>query len=204
MKFLSLCIALLAVLHPAFSQETETDSVFIPENNCGFYGPKTVAQRNALFPFKKAKKIKLVAYLGEEDVIHSGQSGEEPVLLRKESVGTGKYKKVYKIVEEKEITGAAVDSISNIMFNYGLESGQNTGEDGHIACYDPRNSVLFYDEKGKLIGNLEICFMCGQAYFEPDEKIMKNLYNLCPDVMYVLNDFFKQQGIKHGTMDENE
>jgi hypothetical protein len=198
MKYFSLCIALLAVLQPAFSQDAETDSI-IPENNCGFYGTKTVEQRNALFPFNVAKKVVLVAYLGE---YFEEPENQEPVIIREEEVANGKYAKVYKIVAEKEITGAAVDSISNIMFNYGLESGQNTGEDGHIACYDPHNSVLFYDKKGKLIGNLEICFMCGQAYFYPDVKVMKNLYNLCPGVMYVLNDFFEQYGIKYGTRDE--
>jgi hypothetical protein len=190
MKYLLIFIALLA-LQPAFSQ-TETP-------DCGFYGTKTVAERKALFPFNVAKKVILVGYLSGQDRSRISDTLRIlPQVIKSEVLTTGKTRKVYNIVEEHEIVGGALDSLSNIMFNYGLKPGQTTRRNFRADCYDPRNSVLFYDEKSKLIGNLEICFECGRAYFEPDEKVMKDLYYTCPEVMYVLNDFFKQEGIKHG------
>lgn len=188
MKYLLIIVALL-VLHPAFCQQ-ETP-------NCGFYGTKTVAERNALFPFNKAKKVVLVSYFGEMDRFSTDTLYKMPHILRRERVSAGKYEKVYDIIEEMEVTGAATDSLSNIMFNY-RPKGKAVDNGGIIGCYDPRNAVLFYDAKGKLIAYLEICFMCGQAYFEPDEKIMERLYYVCPDLMDVLNGFFKQEGVTYG------
>lgn len=197
MKYLLIIVALL-VLHPAFCQQETPD--------CGFYGTKTVAERNALFPFNKAKKVVLVSYFGSiessvRDIyLKENDSASLPPylqhIIRKDTIKLSEYEKVYQIVEEKMITGAVVDSLSNIMFNYMPEGGKVVDDGGLINCYDPRNSVLFYDGAGNLIANLEICFMCGQAYFEPGDEIMDRLYYICPEVMDLLEEFFADNGIK--------
>ena len=34
--------------------------------DCGFFGTKTVEQRNSIFPFSEAKKVLLISYLNPE------------------------------------------------------------------------------------------------------------------------------------------
>lgn len=36
--------------------------------------------------------------------------------------------------------------------------------EAEIACYNPRNGIVFYDKYGKVVGFLEICFQCHKIY----------------------------------------
>lgn len=44
---------------------------------------------------------------------------------------------------------------------YKLYFTERCAETESAACYDPRHSIIFYNNKSKIIGSIEICFDCG-------------------------------------------
>ena len=203
MKYLFLYIAFLSALHTVFSQNNEPD--------CGWYGSKTVEERNAMFPFNKAKKVVLVSYPAELEVKFSTTGLVSPdefvagcVFGGREIIGNidvefGSAPQTYHLYEQKEITGVAISELSNIMMNYTANPAKVVQwEPG--CLYVPRNSVLFYDENDTLVADLEICFGCGHLVFLPLEQnpLPYALEMRCPEIMNLLRDFFKANGIDYG------
>jgi len=60
--------------------------------------------------------------------------------------------------------------------------------------YQPRNGILFYDKKGKLVGFLEICFQCHESKSFGNAPEMQNY---CNEMMSALQNFFLSNGIKY-------
>ncbi|KOS05931.1 hypothetical protein AM493_07705 [Flavobacterium akiainvivens] len=198
MKYLLLIVVLPLSL---FAQGSGPD--------CGWYGNKTVEQRNALFPFNVAKKVVLVSYPVEPLVVKELATieglaagclfqGREIIdTLTAEYYGRST---TYYLYEKKQITGAAVDGLSNIMLNYTPNPDKKLPWEPHNCSYWPRNSVLFYDENNSLVANFGICFSCRLLYFSPDEQdpLADAVEYRCPEFIKLLSDFFNANGITYG------
>ena len=37
--------------------------------------------------------------------------------------------------------------------------------EGRADCFDPRHTIVFYNENDNILGNIELCFQCGKANF---------------------------------------
>jgi hypothetical protein len=177
--------------------------------DCGWYGNKTVAQRNAVFPFNVAKKVVLVAYPAQPLIVPGLLTPDEFVpgclfegreVIDTLSVALGTHKATYYLYERKEITGAAIDQLSNIMLNYTTYPGKELGWEPHNCTYWPRNSVLFYDENNTLVADFGLCFSCSLLDFSPREQVPLPyaLELLCPEFMKLLRDFFEANGVTYG------
>lgn len=46
----------------------------------------------------------------------------------------------------------------------------NDGSVGAVACFDPHHFFRYYDATGKKIGEISVCFCCGNSRFEPAVK----------------------------------
>lgn len=135
---------------------------------CGYYGKKTIEERNALFPFNKAKKVVIVSYpngIGMEEEIQKADSLtilNQYKAIRKLCFSLeGRYF-CYLIKEEIVLSEDGVNRFSNILINYKLKKKPKKfeGLSAGTLCYNPHNTVLFYDENDTVIFCYEVCFEC--------------------------------------------
>jgi len=61
----------------------------------------------------------------------------------------------------------------------------------YSACYMPRNLMLFYNDKNKIIAHIEICFTCGTS--NSSNNLSEN-WDYCKDDLKL---FLKKQGVKY-------
>lgn len=182
---------------------------FAQTYKCGWYGKKTIEERNKIFPFNKAKKVMLIAYsnheLGseEEDSFSVDNARTvNPKIINKYSI-QGRYRtKVYFSTEEKILSKESIDELSNILVNYTLKRIPRGDYAVTITnCYTPRNSILFFDESNTIIACLEICFECGQMYLNPDTNNI-NAYSQmdeCTEKLNIIKNLFRKNEITYGT-----
>ena len=142
--------------------------------NCGWYGNKTVEERNKLFPFNEAKKVLLISYSNRElgdsletrdpDLFTVEKAREyNPDIISKFVFLSDEYRPaIYFTLEEKELSRGSINELSHILCNFIIKPGdENKGKlSMHSMCYTPRNSILFFDENDKIICCYEICFEC--------------------------------------------
>jgi len=88
------------------------------------------------------------------------------------------------------LTPIQVDSLTNILFNYGLND--NLEYNISTLCFDPHHAIVFLDKNGKVFEYIEICFLCNQ-YKSSSSKI--KLHNIFDNQYYMLMSYFKQVGI---------
>ncbi|ALM50376.1 hypothetical protein AMR72_16695 [Flavobacterium psychrophilum] len=177
------------------------------ELKCGWYGKKTVEERNKMFPFNKAKKAVLISYLGGTDGLlnHGDTIGFNSVnkIIKTWNILIKEFKTSYKVKEEAILGKEQLNEFSNILVNYTVsDKSKRPMITSEYACYTPRNSVLFLDEKGQVICVFEICFECFKTNIFPHSDI--NSYSQveeCFSRFEVLKDFFKKNGVKYGVED---
>lgn len=67
------------------------------------------------------------------------------------------------------------------------------------SCFNPRNAILFYDNRGNVYEKFIICFEC-ERYRTDHEDI--NFGDFCEGKWELLKAFFKSAGIQHGIQTE--
>lgn len=179
---------------------------------CGWYGKKSVAERDKMFPFNEAKKVLLISFISTDGSNVIVLDDNTRIALDTTNIDKYqlKYLKSFTFYQEQrikkyfareivEINKNQIDHLSNLMFNYKIKKLPklviNTP-----TCYTPRNAVLFLDQNDKVISHLEICFECMQAYFSPDPYNTNDsvTQDNCSERMDFLRTFFKNNGINHG------
>jgi len=202
MKYLLLLTAFLAVMASSSAQENP---------DCGWYGTKTVAERNAMFPFNKAKKVVLVSYPDRMDSISSFNQDQtfveshkiiDTINLSVERLGGN----TYFILEKTVLNQVSINQLSNILINYTRKVKERYDETmsmyvGNLCKYQPRASILFYDERDQIICVYEICFFCGQSVMAPDKDNINDVNELLAcDAARIreINAIFIKNGITYG------
>jgi len=192
-------LLLYALLIAAISSFAQTD-----EPDCGWYGDKTVAERNALFPFNKAKKVVLVSYPDEVEVTARTENNSPPLsaqinILRTINFKLGEREQTYYVLQEVQLNQNAIDEFSNLIFNYTFKE-RPEHLNPPFLCYQPRNSILFYDEANTIICCYEVCFACddGRIWPDPDKVSNFDVSGDCPEVFTQLKAIFRKNGITYG------
>ncbi|WP_417367128.1 hypothetical protein [Flavobacterium beibuense] len=190
---------------------------------CGWNKHLTVEQRNAIFPFSESKRVVLIAYpnhlfmvnkINEDSLdIAAASKYYRSQVLSKWIVEDDDRKRVYFSTEEIELTKTGINQLSNLLFNYTTDKEKK----GPISvsmtgCYEPRNAILFFNEKNEIIACIEICFECSSIsaikgkndliYSALLEFIMDSDDSSCIEKFTLLHSFFKAQGVKFG-IEEN-
>ncbi len=154
-----------------------------------------------MHPFRRALRMVLISYLDEEEL-----QNPQPRIIGEIPTDTTSYRysdtlNREKIVEAVELNLAGVDSLSALLFNYmpaymlhPLPPVYATGVSG--TCFIPRNAVLFYNRRGKLVESLDVCFECGS--FKDGWEALPVGFP-CDDKIELLRAFFVQRGIRYGT-----
>lgn len=178
------------------------------EYNCGWYGNKTVEERNGLFPFNKAKRVLLVSFPGKMDTLSKKgdtRTVEEAFnIIKTCQVSIGDFNTTYLIKEEVELSKQDINDLSNILVNYTLKDKPDYPLIiTEYKCYQPRNAILFVDKNENFICCIEICFMCTGSNMHPDPDHL-NVYGQveeCHPRLNVIKDFFGRNGITYGIND---
>jgi len=172
--------------------------------DCGMYGKKTIEQRNKLFPFSKAKKILLVSYADyafrippeDDTIVAPPPLGINRYVIREE----GFKDRVYNTIEEVDLELSDVQLLSNIVVNFRLKKFKKGLLVAGSLCYEPRNSILFFDENNDIICCLEICFDCWESFMRSDPDNLTQFDDVygCEGKLELIRELFRKNGIKYG------
>ena len=186
---------------------------YAQEIECGWYGNKSIAERDKMFPFSEAKKVLLISFISTDgsNILVLDDDTRIPLDTTNIDKYEVKYLKSFTFYQNKaikkyfareivEIDKTQIDILSNLLFNYKIKKLSKLIIDEPFGCYTPRNAILFLDQNDKVISHLEICFECIQAYFFPDPFNINQLASQknCYERMNLLRTFFKNNGINRG------
>ncbi|MFD2147811.1 hypothetical protein [Mucilaginibacter antarcticus] len=152
-------------------------------------------QRRSFFPFNKAASVRLISFTLPSDI-----NQPDDYSLAYTPVSAGHYKiNTRQIKESKILSGAAVDSLTDMMYNVGYTPIKLNFKlvSARYNCYDPHNAILFFNNEGEVNEYIELCFDC-ERYFLSSSKIKNTIY--CDQKYDMLKGFFVAQGIKYGTV----
>jgi hypothetical protein len=191
-------------------------NVSAQEYDCGWYGTKTVEERNKIFPFSETKKVLLVSYSNYEmlhplnpktkgylDVsLQEAQQSYPKIISKIVLASEDLLKRTYFTLEEKELDKGRIEELSHIMCNY-IFNRDPKGEEIlmlNTTCYTPRNSILFLDENDTIICCIEICFECYSSGMRPDPAGLNSYANteFCLNRYNIIKDFFRRNKITIG------
>lgn len=177
---------------------------------CGWYGKKTIAERNQIFPFNTAKKVVYISFYGTEFGLNEYLDDKGKVIrndsllqihLTKLAVKTFHLKnnEKYFAKEFVELNIDQINNLSNLVFNFKINNKSKVEMMYSYGCYMPRNAILFLDSEDKVIAHTEICFEC-YKYNSDWSDAFDSLVGVeaCDDVFKILKHFFKNTGIKYG------
>ena len=194
-----ICIALLILTHSVYGQKNNL-AKFPPQpptknemeqeernHNCVKKNITPLTARLKKYPFNLAAQIQFVSF-------QQGVYLTSSEILRQDSLPKINDTILYsKLTEVKTLTYPQVDQLTNIFFNYGFRG--TTYKISEPACYNPRNAILFLDNKAKVIDFIEICFECRNTSASSDKV---SLGEMCDQKLDMLFDLFKKFGIEYG------
>lgn len=179
-------------------------------DNCTFTYQYTIAQRLKKYPYSKAAKILAVSYLYYvepnpplfPDTLHPTKTFTYKEKQQQKGLVIVKNKLDYStLLEYKILNQEQINQLTNIIFNtdYQKKMGYNRSLIG--ACFQPRNSLIFFDKKGKVFDHIDICFHC-HNYSSQSNKI--NIGEICNQKFDLLKKYFISSGIKYVEPKVNE
>jgi hypothetical protein len=187
-------IAFLILTHIVYGQKPKNKLAKIPpgiptkkemeteerNHNCIKTVNRTFKARLKNYPFNISTQIQFVSFIDSTRIENSLPTVNDTICYS-------------KLKEVKTLTFTYVDKLTDIFYNYGFRG--TTYTISQKSCYNPRNAILFLDNKGKAFEFIEICFECSRIQ-ESSEKI--SVGDLCDQKMGMLKELFKKVGIEYG------
>ena len=156
-------------------------------HNCIKKNITSLTSRLKKYPFNLSAQIQFVSFQRGVYLINNE-------IVRQDSLPRINDTILYaKLTEAKTITYSQVDMLTDIFYNYGFRG--TIYKISEAACYNPRNAILFLDNKGKVIDFIEICFECRKTS-ESSDKV--SLGEMCDQKFEMLFKLFKKVGIEYG------
>lgn len=167
----------------------EQDSLMEKNSHCMHSYKYSPAQRKLLYPFNRTEFVSLISF---QDTI-SEFSSRLPV--NKGILDSRMVK------EEVKLSIADIEKLTDLFYNYGYKSKKYGVIIERMACYDPHNAILFFNEKQKVIAYIEICFDClGMRFSSKNINTGEN----CTEKFGMLKDLFTSKGIKFVSIKHTE
>lgn len=155
---------------------------------CTYQLKYSTRERMLFYPFNQAKYVKLISFKAHNIVdslnIHANPRAEYNIIANPLNQ--------LKAFESVLLSKSDLVSLTDIFYNY-VFIGKEYEEEA--MCYEPRNAIVFYDEKGIAFERIEICFECNQ-YKKSSERV--KLGKFCVGKYKLLYAFFRNHGIKYG------
>lgn len=139
-------------------------------------------------PFNSASQVQMVGYTGLVRMPDESSADFHVSIAGDVGYVNG------PVTEAITLTRPQIDSLTNILFNYGYAYPPGVHRTTH--CYDPHNAILFRDQHGKPLAFIEICFECQKTTTAGVHGI--SLGDMCYEKLDMLKRLFRQVGIKQG------
>jgi hypothetical protein len=181
MKKLILITLIISLLQIVKAQ-TSIEQIKIPKlkgNLSCFYKPVYAeAERNRFYPFNISATIKICSFRHHR--LNYPIKGDS--LL------------VDSLLEIKTLTKADKSKLTDIIYNNFYKQKPNYGS--ITQCFVPRNAILFFDETGRLVESILLCFHCGNFKLSSDKVAFGDK---CTQKVEKLRKLFVELGLKFGT-----
>ncbi|MCZ4242719.1 hypothetical protein [Pedobacter punctiformis] len=172
---------------------------------CKYRNSYSAQYRLKFYPFNKYQKVALISFeqsnYPEPKLIMIDSSKNTPIAnVEIDSIGYFPVKnhKFYpsKAKEIKILSPLQINALTNILYNYGYASVKKNQVlvIERFGCYNPRNAILFFDEKDNVAAYIELCFECRGNELSSD-KIEIGV--LCEGKYDLIKKFFLSAGIKY-------
>lgn len=137
-------------------------------------------QRLKIYPFNKAKEIKLISFKADHFI---------PV--KKKNIDYS------RVIESQILNSDQTDELTDILHNVGFDPNFKVKYRiiDSYKCYEPRNGILFLNSEGKAFEFIEICFEC-HGTRSSSKKVKEGIF--CNQKFSLLKEFFQSTGIKYG------
>lgn len=201
----------LKKLEAEYNKQHELYKRWKPEyDNCALTYQYTIAQRLKKYPYSKAAKILAVSYLYYvepntplfSDTLHPTKAFTYIEKQQQKGLVITKNKLDYStLLEFKILNQDQINQLTNIIFNTDYQKKMGYNRSHGISCFEPRNSLIFFNKKGKVFDHIDICFHC-HNYSSQSNKI--DIGELCNQKFDLLKSFFISSGIKYVQPIDNE
>lgn len=192
-----------------YFQSKSAYALGVKHNKCFYHKKYSASQRHQFFPFNNADTIKLISYEAEwvpykplydqNGKYMTGDTTKYDTVPILQAIATNHFAlNKRKVKEIKTLTIAGINSLTNILFNFGYTPVKSLRYELATLwpnCYEPRNAVLFIDKKGTIMQYLEICFGC-QHHFWSSSEVRDIEY--CDNKYDLLRKYFLAQNIIYG------
>ncbi len=149
------------------------------------------------FPFSEAARVLLISFTVIEEgidpgIIWNGDTNNIPKPVFKQKLaGTVDTFGHIEVREIKTLSEKDVEHLADMFYNLDCGNGPLIG----MACYTPRNAIIFLDNTNHIVAELEICFACIGYKQRPKEFNIGDMRRCKYDE---LRKFFAATGIHYG------
>jgi hypothetical protein len=142
-----------------------------------------LSERRALYPFKEAAAIMLVSF-GPVDLKSHEDRDMFKLPMENDTVCFS------RLNQQLILSQPQVDTLTDILYNTCYRVNINSVT--RMACYIPRNAILFIDSGGRMMEYVEICLEC-RGKEESKEGLLKEEF--CDNTYKLLQKYFIRLGL---------
>lgn len=190
-----LCISLTFSL-ANFAQKPSKEDAELNKLNCKKVQKYSEESRLKLFPYNIADQVMLISF--DDSGVGKMQGEELQKFLDDNLDKVLDASQLSRITEKQILSKVQTSELTNIIYNYTFTKPPTIMS--FANCYMPSNAILFLDKNDKLLGFIELCFLCNR-YRESSKKI--TIGDNCTQKTDMLKAFFLKNSIKYGTTEEN-
>ncbi len=166
-------------------QDFQSDSA-----KCIFKESLSANERKSIYPFSKAKSVKIVSFEALPDSNGQIITGANKLPMKLNRVD------VSKLNEIIQLNSLEIDSLTNILYNFGY-NGKVLIERG--SCFNPRHAIIFFDNANVDFAFIELCFECN--VYQTSSSLVQT-GDFCTEKYNMLESYFKNRGIRNGWIKE--
>lgn len=176
----------------SLAQLTKKEILSNAHNDCARTKNFSFNKLAKLFPLNKASSILIISFKNEH-IVYLDSTYREP---KPGEVGLpyiDKKLNYKKIKETIKLNFNQITELSDLLYNYNTKPNPKYARK-NTKCYEPRNGIVFLNDKDEIIEYIEICFSC------KDFKTFTKSFNwdFCEGKIELLKTFFLNNGITFG------
>jgi hypothetical protein len=159
--------------------------------DCVFSSRYSLHDRANVFPFNRAYKVEIASFpavIRQIDSIGGIYIGDLPLKNKRIDFTVFKERLILK--------NDQIDTLFNILYNYGFKKDGLDRLVGHSNCFLPiKNALVFYDKRGKYFAYIGFSFACNDHITFPRDIY---LGDFCKSKYDMIKAFMLKQGITYG------
>ncbi|WP_428225562.1 hypothetical protein [Flavobacterium sp.] len=176
-----------------WAQLSKKEILSNPYNDCARTKNLSFNKLSKLFPLNKATKIQIISFENVHRVYIDSTYREPEPFKEGIPIYDGNKLNVKKTKEVITLNFTQIAELSDLLYNYNTKTSPKYASKDR-KCYEPRNGILYLNDKDEILEYIEICFSCRN--YKVFTK--SNLWDFCEGKMELLETFFLNNGIQFG------